>query len=174
MNNEHDKPLCKSEELYQVEDYWKEEKGEGVAKPGLRAEAVLEAVDGTPGCVEFALVSEHLLAVLTPLDALIDVRVVVVLVVVLDSQQGVEEDVNCGGANAWTQPGHKEDHPDFGPFGEGVAVLEVVELHDDLRGGHGGLQLAGEALLRLEDVAAVAAVLLLQDYREGLRQINPE
>ena len=73
MNNEHDKPLCKSEELYQVEDYWKEEKGEGVAEPGLRAEAVLEAVDGTPGCVEFALVSEHLLAVFTPLDALIDV-----------------------------------------------------------------------------------------------------
>ena len=94
--------------------------------------------------------------------------------VVLDGKQGVEEDVNCGGANARTQPGHEEDHPDFGPFGEGVAVLEVVELHDDLTGGHGGLQLASEALLRLEDVPPVAAVLLLQDYREGLRQINPE
>ena len=173
MNNEHDKPLCKSEELYQVEDYWKEEKGEGVAKPGLCAEAVLEAVDGAPGGVEsWAL--EDLLALLALLYALVDVGDVVVLVVILDGQQGVKEYVHHRGAYGGTEPGHEESQPDLGSPGERVRVLEVVELHDDLTGGHGGLQLASEALLRLEDVSPVASVLLLQDYREGLRQINPE
>ena len=38
---------------------------------------------------------------------------------------------------------------------------------------HAGLELAGETLLGAEDVPAMAAKLLLQHQRQGLRQVHP-
>ena len=93
-------------------------------------------MDGAPGGVEDGAL-EHLLALLAPLNGLVDVGVVVVLVVVLDGQQGVEEDVNSSGPYRGTKPGNKENHPDLGSLGEGVGVLEFIKLHDDGAGGHG-------------------------------------
>ena len=69
-------------------------------------------MDGAPGGVEDGAL-EHLLALLAPLDGLVDVGVVVVLMVVLDGQQRVEENVNSRGPYRGTEPGNKEDHPDL-------------------------------------------------------------
>ena len=130
-------------------------------------------MDGAPGGVEDGAL-EHLLTLLTPLDGLVDVGVVVVLVVVLDGKQRVKEDVHGRGPDRGTEPGYKEDHPDLGSLGEGVGVLELIELHDDGAGGHRGLELPGQTLLRLENVSPVTAVLFLQDDGQRFSQVDPE
>ena len=61
---------------------------------------------------------EHLLALLALLDALVDVGVVVVLMVILDGEQRVEEYVHCRRANGGTEPSYEECHPDLGSSGE--------------------------------------------------------
>ena len=92
-------------------------------------------MDGAPGGVEDWTL-ERQLTLLAPLYALVDVGVVVVLVVVLDCQERIKEDINSSGAYAGTQPGNEQYHPDLGALGERVRVLEIIELHDDLTGGH--------------------------------------
>ena len=117
-------------------------------------------MDGCPRGVE-CWTLEHLLTLLALLDTLVDVGVVVVLVVILDGQQGIKEYVHRCRSYGGTEPGYEESHPDLGASGAGVGVLQIIELHDDLTGGHGGLQLACQTLLSLEDISPVTAVLFL-------------
>ena len=76
-------------------------------------------MDGAAGGVEDGAL-EHHLTLVASLDALVYVGVVVVLVVVLDGEEGVEEDVYSRGPYRGTQPGDKQYHPDFGPLRKGI------------------------------------------------------